>query len=93
MARVGRNCRFLGGVCGLSSSLARIVRNLGSAGVGADGDMAVDNMNSISLASMLSMLLLGVIRIGPGVEMSEEVAYRGIRREGDGDGDGDGVRF
>ena len=50
-------------------------------------------MNSISLASMLSMLLLGVIRIGPGVEMSEEVACRGIRREGDGDGDGDGVRF
>lgn len=72
-ARAGRNCAARGGVCGVSVSLARMVRNRGREGVGAEGDAMVDSMNSMSLASMLSMLLLGVKIIGPGVEMSEEV--------------------
>ena len=65
-----------------------MVRRRGKAGVGAPGDATVDSMNSTSLASMLSMLLLGVKMIGPGVEMSDEVASRGIRRDGEGEGDG-----
>ena len=53
-----------GGVCGFGSTLRSIVRNLGKAGVGAEGEATSLSMNSTSLASMLSILLSAANMIG-----------------------------
>lgn len=84
-ALVGRKAFCRGGVCGLSLRSAGVVLNLGRDGVGAADEATLLNINSTSLASILSMLLSAIKAIGPGVEMRERVLPKGMRRIGDGE--------